>query len=583
MRSLLRPVSRPGGLRRALVLGALLLLRPSSLFGQVFRVKLSGSMAGDVEFVAVSPDSRRAVYVADERTSGVYELFSVAISGNETRRLLSAALPPGGDVTGSDPVLDQPPRISPDGRFVVYRADQGIDDVFELYSVPIDGSEPPTRLNAALPPGSDVSGVRPAFDISADSAQVLYLADQEEDEVFSLYRVPIEGGAPPQRVHPPPVAGGDVLEWTLSGDGRWVVYRADSIENERFELFSASLENDGAPLRISGTLVPGGDVQEFFAISPDSSRVIYLADQDTDEVTELYSVPIDGSANPVRLNGALADGGDVVTNAGLPQISADGHWVVYRAEETRNGSFDLRSVAIDASGPRHRIDRYGRDFRISPDSRHVLWGAQDEPFPPYDLELFSSPIDRSDSRIRLNGPKAEGGDVFNLGFLFAPDGARVIYRADETTDEVVELYSVPTDASESSFRINAPLVPGGDVSLEPHSLWITPDSSRAIYVADQEVDGRTEIYATSLESAAEIFKINGPLVSGGDAPARFPYGLVITPDSSATLYIADQDVDETRELYAAHFEIPECFLVVAAHGSRSRCSSAVAAGCRAAL
>ena len=40
-------------------------------------------------------------------------------------------------------------QVSPDGSTVVYRADQDTDDVFELYSVPIGGGAS-TKLNLSL-------------------------------------------------------------------------------------------------------------------------------------------------------------------------------------------------------------------------------------------------------------------------------------------------------------------------------------------------------------------------------------------------------------------------------------------------
>ena len=47
------------------------------------------------------------------------------------------------------------------------------------------------------------------------------------------------------------------------------------------------------PYQISGEMVAGGDAW-IHQISADSSRVVYRADQDTDEVDELYSVSIYG-------------------------------------------------------------------------------------------------------------------------------------------------------------------------------------------------------------------------------------------------------------------------------------------------
>ena len=63
----------------------------------------------------------------------------------------------------------------------------------------------------------------------------------------------------------------------------------------------------GQPYQISGEMVLFGDVGAF-RISPDASRVVYRADQATDEVSELYSVPLAGGT-PVRLNATLVAGG----------------------------------------------------------------------------------------------------------------------------------------------------------------------------------------------------------------------------------------------------------------------------------
>ena len=58
--------------------------------------------------------------------------------------------------------------------------------------------------------------------------------------------------------------------------------------------------------------VASGDVTRF-AWSPDSHRMAYLSDQDTDEVFELYSATLDGSIND-KLNGSLVAGGNVSFN-----------------------------------------------------------------------------------------------------------------------------------------------------------------------------------------------------------------------------------------------------------------------------
>ena len=73
-------------------------------------------------------------------------------------------------------------RISPDSARVVYRADQQTDEVYELYSVPIAGG-PVTKLNGAQTAGGNVD----AYFVSPDAARVVYHADQQRDEVYELY------------------------------------------------------------------------------------------------------------------------------------------------------------------------------------------------------------------------------------------------------------------------------------------------------------------------------------------------------------------------------------------------------------
>jgi len=115
----------------------------------------------------------------------------------------------------------------------------------------------PDQLNGPLPAGGNVSSGLFDLDVvvSADSSRVIYRADQDTDEVFELYSVPIGGGT---------------------------------------------------PTKLNGALAAGGDVNSDldFVVSPDSTRVIYRADQDTNDVFELYSVPIDGGT-PTKLNGTL--------------------------------------------------------------------------------------------------------------------------------------------------------------------------------------------------------------------------------------------------------------------------------------
>src|SRR5262249_54233631 len=155
-----------------------------------------------------------------------------------------------------------------DGTHVVYVADQLTDGVPELFCAPIDGSTPAARVSGPMVAGGGVrvdSSCRPPFAITPDGTQVVYVADQDTDDVFELYRAPLPGGGASGKINGGLVAGGDV--------------------------------GGGTTAPVSGRTA--------FQLSAASTQVVFLADAAADEVNELYSAPLDGSAAPVRISAPL--------------------------------------------------------------------------------------------------------------------------------------------------------------------------------------------------------------------------------------------------------------------------------------
>jgi Tol biopolymer transport system component len=499
-----------------------------------------GQAFSDIAEYRVSPDGRRAVYLQDAETDGVPELWSVALPSGAPVRL-SRSLPAG-------PVLGF--GISPDSARVVYRAEQDAAGVSELYSVPIEGpSAARVKLSPALVAGGDVS----EFAISPDGARVVYRADQETDEVRELYSVPIAGpAAAGVKLNGALVPGGDVGDYVASPNGARVVYRADQETDEAFELYSVPIAGPAAVgVKLNGPLVAGGSVSEGAAFSPNSARVVYRADQQTDGVVELYSAPSTGPASAgVRLNPTLVPGGHVWAF----ELSPNSARVVYRAEQEIDDVFELYSVPI--AGP-------------------------------------------ASAGVKLNTAPVAGGDV-SSGFVISPNGARVLYRSDQETDGVLELYSVPIAGPASSgVKLNGPLVAGGDVEV----FAISPDSVWAVYAADQELDGwpmgyraplagpagaDERIWATAVnnpsdfailpDSSTVAVRGNSAFIDGivrlwtyplagtpdwegtdwlGDEfqPNGDATSFVLLPDGSGAVYRADQEVDNQLELYLLYFRL----------------------------
>lgn len=237
---------------------------------------------GHLRSFEISPDGRTVVYLADQRVDERYGLYSVPVGGGTPTRL-SGSLPAGGDVSWY--------AISPDGSRVVFRADQRSNNVHELFCVPIDGGRL-TRLNAELPRGGDVkpntNNTRIA--ISPDGETVFYIADQDRNNRRELYRVPISGGVP-VRVTPTLSRWSDIRTFELSPTGERIAFVGDLDTNGVGDLYV--LDADGGPTeRMSGPMVHGGDVKPLIRWSPTGDHLVFVADARTNNQRELFSVRV---------------------------------------------------------------------------------------------------------------------------------------------------------------------------------------------------------------------------------------------------------------------------------------------------
>ena len=238
-------------------------------------------IGGHVQGALVSPDGTTVVYLATATPNfpTSIEPYSVPIGGGTSTRLcppLSARCNVTSYVISGD-----------SARVVFYGSEDGAKR--ELYSVPIDGGSA-TRINAPLISTADVSG----YVVSPDSTTVVYRADHGLDGVFELHSVSIDGGTV-TKLHPDVSFGGSVENnFTISPDSSMVIYRADQDTENVSELYSVPILG-GAVTKLNPAFPIGRGIAGAF-IAPDSTRVVYLADQDTDTVNELYSVPITGGS-----------------------------------------------------------------------------------------------------------------------------------------------------------------------------------------------------------------------------------------------------------------------------------------------
>ena len=375
------------------------------------------------------------------------------------------------------------PELSPDGRFAVYTHDAEVDQALELWSVRVAGGTP-VRLTNPLPSGIGVS----RFEISADSQRVVYTVAQETAGQIELYSIPIAGP-----------------------EGAWV--------------------------KLNGELPSGGDVDSFsFSLSPDSTRVVYLADQVTDSIWDAWTVPIDGGTS-TRLRPPFFAVGSEAYGGVRPVISPDSERVFFLANFSALDAYELWSARVDGTGGLVQLTEgeefWSTDWTVSPDSTRVLYVS----ILSGNLELYSVPS-AGGSAVKLNSAMPSGGNVAE--YHVSPDSSRVVYLADQQTDEVFELYSVPL-AGGGATKLNDVLPSWGGADFQ---YAISPDGARVVYRAIRDVAGVTELFSVPLAGGA-VTKLNPSLPSG-----RAVEALAIAPDSSRVVYRADQRLSDVQELFS---------------------------------
>ena len=396
--------------------------------------------------------------------------------------------------------------------------------------------ETPTNLGAAP---TEFDSIQSDFEFTSDGLSIIYRAAHVTvDGADELYSVPIAGGTA-HKLNGDLGAGGDVDFWKLSPDGGWAIFWANEHGNSLTEVYGTPTLG-GTPLKLNSPLVEIGSTGGVVV----DGRVIYIASERTSPfagtVFELFSVPVNGGTVS-RLSGEPVNGGDVQTVVSRKGVGR----VVYLADQERNDVVELFAVSPDG-GPALKLNPQlvtqgnvlADGLQLSPTGNRVLYAADQERASVveiFSVSTFGGPV------AKLNGTLTNGGSVTPGSQLFSPDGTRVLYHADQNSDEVFELFSVSATGG-TPVRLNGPLVLDGDVRRE--GLQFSPNGSRVLYTADQQTDETFELFSVASQGGAAV-KLSGALVAGGDVADD----AIFSPDGSRVLYRADQNTDEVVELY----------------------------------
>lgn len=351
-----------------------------------------------------------------------------------------------GPLTTNGNVLEQF-QHTPDGKYVIYLADESTDGDTELYISTVDGQN--KRKLQGVASGRDVI----YFIISPDSTKVAFLMDQNNPGLYDLYTINIDGTG--------------LTQLNLGVSGSRTVSRS-------------------------------------FKFMPDSSKVVFM----TNEVAGIRHLYI---ANPVAPVNRTQLNSNIRSPVTFFDIAPNGSRIVFK-EANDPTHPNVVSVFPNATGenqlnPTLVLPSAGvSDFVISPLSTKVVYRSNKDDGATY--ELFSVNLDGSGGSQKLNNPIVSGGSVQELSFKVSYNGLKVIYIADQDTDEKFELYTSNMDGS-SNTKISGTIPVNSDVS----NFKLTLDNLKIVFMANSNISTVQEIFSVNLNGSS-LVKINSNLVNG---------------------------------------------------------------------
>ena len=473
----------------------------------------------------LSPDGKYVVYqifTNDNNGSQGSQLFSVD-TATKSRKTLTPLVIGNGKNIGSFQIL-------PNSQTVVFNASLEADAVnrSELYSIAIAAASPNLRKNIADIPAASQAGIY-EFAVSPDSQHVVYQLTEQNaagDYFAFLNRVAPNGGAITQLT--PRTSAEAASQAVFTPDSSRIVYVSGNADGEQYK--SVKLDATGRKTLASRNA-------RIF-ITPDSARIVYILNSSPngDGEDRLYSITLSGGGTRKQLSktgesvfdAEFANGYSVVVYNFIPNIvqnyspSAFGFVPADKSEESV--SFDTgRAVNSYAVSPNnssiiYRGSQQGfggasqlysltyqnnfafdqqisnapsgqtpflnvNDFKIAPDSRRVVFHAQQNSIFSFPPDLFSVPIANNPLAVKLDAlPGETGANADRYGtasYFITPDSRRVIFGYSLTDGSCCgdNLYtnSITGGTPPPSFAGKA------DDQFYQSSLRFTADGRRVIY------------------------------------------------------------------------------------------------------
>ncbi len=457
--------------------------------------------AGAIEGLQVSARGGRAVYAADRRVEGHFELLSADLATGDISRLDASP-------EGSSGVREF--ELSPQEDWVVFLSSRDDHRFADLWSAPVAGG-PAVRLNVHDGEGFGVT----AFRFGRRGKTVIY---RQAIYPGHLFAVPVDGGALPVQLTPmqSEEEHGGIDSFWISPDGHRVIYR-----RRKGDLFSVPIletagnSSTGAEeTRLTENADAPGYRSLLFA-TPDGSRVVFATRSDASQRTELYRTA-DGGGPPIRLS---ARGPNEASFASPVGITPDGERLIYLLDADVLYEWNLYSVPM-AGGASTRLNARGAGYEdvgqalLSPSGKHVLFTARK-----------TDSTGESIFRVGVEGGTAAGEGLQRLDDVPEPAGTSYNPQFGEEGQTVAFLHWSP-DSGTGLWSV--PFAGGKPVRLSGSSsmissvdqFWVNPNQSSVIYQARRAGDRSTGLFHVPIAGGLVTPVTDAAFTVGAEHPGR---------------------------------------------------------------
>ncbi len=339
---------------------------------------------------------------------------------------------------------------------------------------------------------------------TADQSALLYTASFDDPNVLSLFLAPVDGTAPTNLTEGLGVGTVVAQTGTLYEEAWRPVFLADKSRvvflaspNEDMSVYGLSMDlysvqPDGSdPIRLTmaastgGTLGNGTRSSRFhFKVVGESNRIVYIADENTVNVKELFAIDADG-LNPQLLSGTMVTGGNIAFKQKVLLFRNQNDTVLFAADRETDGTVEIFSVGLNGLGLQKISDGRGIEglVRLTAADRLVFSSANN-------LHI----VDVTGGTIQDIGQDNE--IVVGRSILFSADDARVLYAVREGSSRKTQLWS--SDLDDLKSRQLSPV----SVDFSAGAPEFTPDGLNVLYLAQPEDDNAYVFYFSASDGSS---------------------------------------------------------------------------------